>query len=159
MGKRKAGEVLLALDERMARCRHVIKISGKAKEGVRQGLEILRRQYGSLFSKVFRSITSDNGSEFSGLSKLFKEGKVYFAHPYSSGERGTNEKHNFPGTPLHSQREGYKCCTGIRGTKSARLDQQTSAASTWLSHTGRAFQGADCSTSICYIIFLSDCPI
>ena len=94
MGKRKAGEVLLSLDERMTRCRHVIKISGKTKEGVRKGLEILRRQYGSLFPKVFRSITSDNGSEFSGLSKLFKEGKVYFAHPYSSGERGTNEKHN-----------------------------------------------------------------
>lgn len=94
MGKRKAGEVLLALDERMTRCCHVIKISGKTKEGVRKGLEILRRQYGSLFPKVFRSITSDNGSEFSGLSELFKEGKVYFSHPYSSGERGTNEKHN-----------------------------------------------------------------
>ena len=94
MGKRKAGEVLLALDERMTRCRHVIKTSGKTKEGVRKELEILRHQYGSLFPKVFRSITSDNGSEFSGLSKLFKEGKVYFAHPYSSGERGTNEKHN-----------------------------------------------------------------
>lgn len=94
VGKRKAGEVLLSLDERMTRCRHVIKISGKTKEDVRKGLEILRHQYGSLFPKVFRSITSDNGSEFSGLSKLFKEGKVYFAHPYSSGERGTNEKHN-----------------------------------------------------------------
>ena len=41
VGKRKAGEVLLALDERMTRCRHVIKISGKTKEGVRKGLEIL----------------------------------------------------------------------------------------------------------------------
>ena len=94
VGKRKAGEVLLALDERITRCRHVIKISGKTKEGVRKGLEILRRQYGSLFPKVFRSITSDNGSEFSSLTELFKEGKVYFTHPYSSGERGTNEKQN-----------------------------------------------------------------
>ena len=41
-----------------------------------------------------RSITRDNGSEFSGLSELFKEGKVHFAYPYSSGEHGTNEKHN-----------------------------------------------------------------
>jgi len=95
VGKRKAGEVLLALDERMTRCRHVIKILGKTREGVREGLEVLRRQYGSLFPKVFRSITSDNGSEFSSLTELFKEGKVYFTHPYSSGgERGTNEKHN-----------------------------------------------------------------
>ena len=56
----------------------------------------LRHQYGSLFPKVFRSITRDNVSEFSGLSELFKEGKVHFAYPYSSGERGTNEKHNSP---------------------------------------------------------------
>lgn len=95
VGKRKAGEVLLSLDERMTRCRHVIKILGKTKEGVRKGLEILRRQYGSFFPKVFRSITSDNGSEFSSLTELFKEGKVYFIHLYSSGERGTNEKQNF----------------------------------------------------------------
>ncbi|MBR1886194.1 MAG: IS30 family transposase, partial [Schwartzia sp.] len=40
------------------------------------------------------SITSDNGSEFSGLDEAFPEGYVYFAHPYSSGERGTNEKQN-----------------------------------------------------------------
>ena len=153
VGKRKARKVLLALDERMTRCRHVIKISGKTKEGVRKGLEILRHQYGSLFPKVFRGITRDNGSEFSGLSELFKEGKVHFAYPYSSGERGTNEKHN------SLARRFIPSCTRIRGTKSARLDQQTSAASTWLSHTGRAFQGADCPIFIRYIIFLCDCPI
>ncbi len=94
VGKREAGEVLLTLDERMTRRRHVLKISGKTKEGVAAGLETLRRQYGALFPKVFRSITSDNGSEFSDLTELFKEGKVYFSHPYSSGERGTNEKQN-----------------------------------------------------------------
>ena len=94
VGKREAGEVLLTLDERMTRRRHVLKIPGKTKEGVAAGLETLRRQYGALFPKVFRSITSDNGSEFSDLTELFKEGKVYFSHPYSSGERGTNEKQN-----------------------------------------------------------------
>ena len=45
---------------------------------------------------MFKSITADNGSEFAELSLL--EGKtatkVYFAHPYSSYERGTNERHN-----------------------------------------------------------------
>lgn len=94
MGKREAGEVLLTLDERMTRRRHILKISGKTKEGVAEGLEALRRQYGALFPKVFKSITSDNGSEFSGLNDAFREGDVYFTHPYSSGERGTNEKQN-----------------------------------------------------------------
>jgi IS30 family transposase len=45
---------------------------------------------------VFKSITSDNGSEFSQLDQFGKEHgiAIYFAHPYSSWERGTNENHN-----------------------------------------------------------------
>ena len=39
------------------------------------------------------SITSDNGSEFSLLSDL-EEVDIYFAHPYSYHERGTNENFN-----------------------------------------------------------------
>ena len=40
-----------------------------------------------------KSITADNGNEFSSLSKI--EGlDVYFAHAYSSYERGTNENFN-----------------------------------------------------------------
>ena len=94
VGQRTAGEVLLTLDERMTRRRHIIKIPGKTKAGVAAGLDLLRQTYGDNFAKVFRSITSDNGSEFNGLADAFKEGCVYFAHPYSSGERGTNEKQN-----------------------------------------------------------------
>ena len=48
----------------------------------------------SLLSQYpIRSITSDNGSEFSSLSDL-KGVEVYFAHPYASHERGTNENFN-----------------------------------------------------------------
>src|SRR5699024_11338784 len=41
-------------------------------------------------------ITSDNGLEFSELSEQGKEFRVdvYFAHPYASWERGSNERHN-----------------------------------------------------------------
>lgn len=47
------------------------------------------------FSKLFKSITSDNESEFAGLTEmLLGLSDVYFAHPYASWERGTNEKHN-----------------------------------------------------------------
>jgi IS30 family transposase len=45
---------------------------------------------------VFKTITSDNWSEFSELPELESKTstKVYFTHPYSSFERGTNERHN-----------------------------------------------------------------
>ncbi|SDF26445.1 IS30 family transposase, partial [Sporolituus thermophilus] len=38
----------------------------------------------------------DNGSEFAELDAFLKSHNtsVYFAHPYSSFERGTNERHN-----------------------------------------------------------------
>lgn len=48
------------------------------------------------FKKAFKSITSDNGVEFSNLQSILnKYGiEVYYTHPYSSFERGTNERHN-----------------------------------------------------------------
>lgn len=45
---------------------------------------------------VFRSCTLDNGKEFAQHEKISRKlgGQVYFAHPYSSWERGTNENTN-----------------------------------------------------------------
>ena len=40
------------------------------------------------------SITADNGAEFSRLAEVFDPTHIYYAHPYSSWERGTNENHN-----------------------------------------------------------------
>jgi IS30 family transposase len=61
-----------------------------------KGYKLEMNEAGECFSKVFKSITVDNGSEFAELSLL--EGKiatkVYFAHTYSFYERGTNECHN-----------------------------------------------------------------
>lgn len=53
-----------------------------------------RAQYGERFPRVFRSITSDNGSEFAALPEQLPETTIYYAHPYSSYERGLNEKQN-----------------------------------------------------------------
>ena len=43
-----------------------------------------------------RTITSDNGREFAGHEKIAEQlnADFYFAHPYSSWERGTNENTN-----------------------------------------------------------------
>lgn len=54
------------------------------------------RMFSKLPSSLSRTITVDNGREFSGhLDWTRKLGiKVYFADPYNSGQRGTNENTN-----------------------------------------------------------------
>lgn len=95
VGKKESSPVLLALDERLTRKRHLVKIPSRSSEAVRLGLEKIAELYGESYETVFRSVTSDNGSEFVDLGNyLPKSTKVYYAHPYSSYERGTNEKHN-----------------------------------------------------------------
>ena len=60
----------------------------------------LRRQHAIILPSAFQDVqhktmTADNGPEFTTLSKLESLGtKVYFAHPYSSWERPQNERHN-----------------------------------------------------------------
>ena len=50
---------------------------------------------GDTFPQVFKTITVDNGSEFSAFSQVENWGcAVYFAHPYTSWERPQNERHN-----------------------------------------------------------------
>ena len=58
-------------------------------------MQSLREEFGEKFSQVFKTITVDNGSEFSAFSQVESWGcAVYFAHPYTSWERPQNERHN-----------------------------------------------------------------
>ena len=85
MGKKESSSVLLSLDERLTRKRHLVKIPSRSSDAVRLGLEKIAEHYGDRFETVFKSVTSDNGSEFVDLgSYLPKSTKVYYAHPYSS---------------------------------------------------------------------------
>ena len=94
--KRKEDNVLLTLTERMTRKQIIRMIPSKTADAVQNSINELFTECGSLYTKVFKSFTADNGQEFSRLSTLEKSSnlRVYFAHPYSSGERGTNERHN-----------------------------------------------------------------
>lgn len=94
VGKKESSPVLLTLDERKTRKRHIVKIASRSSKSVEQGLKKIIAYYGDKFSNVFKSITSDNGSEFSTLNKALPNIPIYYAHPYSSFERGTNEKQN-----------------------------------------------------------------
>ena len=92
LGKSEADEVLLTLDERKTRKRYIMRLPAKKAQCVNEALKILKEQYADKFAQVFKSITADNGSEFANLSEIGVP--VYFAHPYSSWERGTNERQN-----------------------------------------------------------------
>ena len=94
---RKSGKeaVVLTLVERVSNNYLAIRIPCKTSDAVITAMESLQAEYGELFSKVFKSITTDNGSEFEDFAQLQDWGTdIYFAHPYSSWERPVNERHN-----------------------------------------------------------------
>lgn len=97
VGKRSGKEsVVLTLVEKVTDFYIAIKIPGRDSDSVMAAMEVLREEYGEEhFSEIFKTITADNGAEFERLSELEAWGvDVYFAHPYSSWERGQNERHN-----------------------------------------------------------------
>ena len=70
-------------------------VPGKDADSVLNAMQSLREEFGDKFSQVFKTITVDNGSEFSTFSLVENWGSaVYFAHPYTSWERPQNERHN-----------------------------------------------------------------
>ncbi|OYQ67487.1 IS30 family transposase, partial [Aerococcus sp. 1KP-2016] len=84
--------VLLTLAERQTRFEVILKLNGKDTESVDQAVQQLRERAGATFDQLFKTVTSDNGSEFSGLHDALKDvADVYFSHPYASWERGTSE--------------------------------------------------------------------
>ena len=100
-GKQKTKETLLVLSERKARKEIIIKMKDQTAESVVAALDRLERRFGSMFSKIFQTITVDNGSEFAdceGTERSCRHKgsrtKIYYCHPYSSYERGTNENIN-----------------------------------------------------------------
>ena len=94
--KSKSDNVVLTLVDRLTRKYIAMKIDRKTAASVSAAMQSLQKYYGIKFSHIFKTITSDIGSEFAELSKLENNTttKVYFAHPYSSWERGSNERHN-----------------------------------------------------------------
>ena len=101
IGKRKRGSVLLTFTERMTREEIIIKIKEKNNEYVVKAINGLERKYGKSFYSKFKTITFDNGVEFMDYKGIeqscLKKGKrteVYYAHPYCSGEKGSNENNN-----------------------------------------------------------------
>ena len=92
----------LMLTERLTRKEIIFKMPNQKAESVIKCLNSLEKKFGKKFKQVFKTITVDNGVEFSnfvGMEKSIygrssKRTSVYYCHPYCSCERGSNERLN-----------------------------------------------------------------
>ena len=103
IGKRgESKHSLLVMTERKTREELMFLLMEHTTEQVVSCINRLEEQWGDRFSRIFKTITVDNGTEFSdceGLEKsILQDGenrtKIYYCHPYSSYERGSNENQN-----------------------------------------------------------------
>jgi len=89
IGKGRKGAIVTLVD-RKSRYLRMGLVSQRTKEAVKEKIISL------LAGLPVHTITCDNGKEFTDHEDVAKSlrAKVYFAHPYSSWERGTNENTN-----------------------------------------------------------------
>lgn len=101
-GKGCSPACVLTLTERKSRVEIAKKLPDRTAASVNAVFDAMERQIGHRrFCRLFKSITADNGTEFSDVQTLERSAlcskprtRLYFAHPYCSSERGTNENHN-----------------------------------------------------------------
>lgn len=100
-GKKGTKKTLLVLTERRTRYEIIRLMKDKTAASVVKEIDKIERKIGTrTFRSVFNSITVDNGCEFAdcnGIERSVRGGKrtdVYYCHPYSAYERGSNENQN-----------------------------------------------------------------
>lgn len=95
-GKKGTKKTLLVLTERMSRAEIICKMNDQTAYSVVETMDKLQAYFGDQFSKIFKSIAVDNGSEFMDLAGMERDGrtKIYYCHPRFPGERGSNENIN-----------------------------------------------------------------
>lgn len=102
VSSRKSKKRLLVLTERMTRREIIELMQDGTTDSVVGALNRLERKIGTdSFRQVFRSITTDNGVEFADCAGMeascCRKGPrthIYYCHPYSAYERGSNENQN-----------------------------------------------------------------
>jgi len=89
VGKGKKGAIVTLVD-RKSRFLRMGLVERRTKEAVKNMIINLLEGF------LVHTITCDNGKEFAAHEEISKalEAKTYFAHPYASWERGTNENTN-----------------------------------------------------------------
>lgn len=99
VGPQESRACLLTLTERTRREEIIIKLPNRKAATIRRALNRLERETPN-FREKFRSVTTDNGSEFMEYAKLVrsihggKRFEVWYCHSYAAWEKGCNENHN-----------------------------------------------------------------
>jgi IS30 family transposase len=93
---------LLVMTERTSRKELIFPLAAKTQACVLAIINKLEKRHKSKFPTLFKSITMDNGGEFLDMNGIEKScidpskrrTTCYYAHPFSSWERGSNENAN-----------------------------------------------------------------
>ncbi|MCM1047359.1 MAG: IS30 family transposase [Clostridiales bacterium] len=102
-GKKKGKGCLLVLTERLTRDEYILPMRDRSLSSTIKSINALEKSLGyENFRNRFKTITADNGSEFGDSTAIEtsciypdkQRTNVYFCHPYSSFERGSNENAN-----------------------------------------------------------------
>ena len=135
-GKRQS---LLVLTERMTRFEIIVRAASKTSAATVSALE---RTLSKFPQGTFKTITVDNGSEFQDCYGMEHDKRgnrrltVYYCHPFSSCERGSNERNNriirrfFPkGRSMSSvtQKDCDRAAAAINAMPRKILDYRTAA--------------------------------
>ena len=98
LGTQKSKECLLVLTERKTRYEIIEPLQDHGAKEVVSALRRIKKtaqaNLGSSSGILFKSITCDNGMEFSRVAEMSEIAPIYFAHPRSPFERGSNENNN-----------------------------------------------------------------
>ena len=88
--------VLISLLERKSRWYVALRCRSARATDVKETLHAWLNTFKDVnLACLCKTITADNGLEFSEISNLENETlSIYFARPYSAWERGSNERHN-----------------------------------------------------------------
>lgn len=90
---KKIMKLIFTLAERKSREFLIFPIADKIFACVMAAMKQIQEVYSEHFSEVFNTITTDNGSKLAELEKM-ADTLIYYAHPYTSCDKGTVERHN-----------------------------------------------------------------
>ena len=101
-GSKDSKKTYMTLLERLTKKYIVIEMEEHTNKCVKLAIDSLEEKYKENFSKIFKSMTTDNGHEFLNydnieISKYDNQKRrtvVYYADPYSSWQKGMNENCN-----------------------------------------------------------------